>query len=111
MSDLPSVTGENFQSEVLQGQKPVLVDFWAPWCVPCKMIGPVLEKAAAKLGDRLRVVKLNVEEEKATADSHGVMSIPSLVMFAGGKEVGRIAGFMDEARLSAEIADLLEMAG
>lgn len=111
MSELPSVSGQNFQSEVLQSVQPVLVDFWAPWCGPCKMIGPVLEKVSAKFGDRLKVVKLNVEEEKATADSQGVMNIPSLIMFAGGKEVGRIAGFMDEARLSAEIGDLLEMAG
>jgi len=110
MSDLPSVTGQSFNAEVLQSSRPVLVDFWAPWCNPCKMIGPILEKVAARLGDRLKVVKLNVEEEKATADSHGVMSIPSLIMFAKGEEVGRIAGFMDEARLSAEIGDLLEMA-
>lgn len=111
MSELAAVTGQNFQSDVLQSSVPVLVDFWAPWCVPCQKIGPVLEKVAAKLGSKLKVVKLNVEEEKATADSAGVMNIPSLIMFAGGKEVGRIAGFMDEARLSAEIGDLLDMAG
>jgi thioredoxin len=111
MNELAAVTAQNFQAEVSQSPKPVLVDFWAPWCAPCKMLGPILEKVSAKFAGRLKVVALNVEENKETADSHGVMSIPSLVMFAGGKEVGRIAGFMDENRLSAEVGDLLEMAG
>lgn len=110
MSELLEVSSQTFMAEVLQNSQPVLVDFWAPWCGPCKMIAPLLEKTAEKFKGRLKIVKLNTEENKETSDQHQVMSIPSMIMFTEGKEVGRIAGFMDEARLNGEIGDLLEMA-
>ncbi|MBU0629517.1 MAG: thioredoxin [Candidatus Margulisbacteria bacterium] len=111
MSEPPSVSSLTFAAEVLQSAQPVLVDFWAPWCGPCKMMLPLLEKTAEKYKGKMKVVKLNTEENKEIADQHQVMSIPSMIMFAKGEEVGRIAGVMDENRLHAEIGDLLEMAG
>ncbi|MFH1387499.1 MAG: thioredoxin [bacterium] len=111
MSEIQEVTNQNFAAEVLQSSRPVLVDFWAPWCGPCKMIAPILEKAAEQYQGKLKVVKLNTEENKEIADKHQIMSIPSMIMFAKGEEVGRISGFKDEQRLNGELGDLLEMAG
>lgn len=110
MSSLLEIAQNDFEKEVVLNNGPVLVDFWAPWCVPCKMIGPILEKTAEKYAGKLKIVKVNAEENKEIADKYQIMSIPSMVMFAKGEEVGRISGFMDEDRLNGEIGDLLEMA-
>ncbi len=110
MKEINSVSNQNFKEEVLEASLPVLVDFWAPWCVPCKMLSPVLEKSAEKYQSRMKIVKLNVEENKETADQYKIMNIPAMVMFSKGEEVGRIFGFVDESRLNGELGDLLEMA-
>ena len=110
MSEITSISNQTFTTEVLESSIPVLIDFWAPWCVPCKMIAPLLEKSADKFKDRLKIVKLNSEENKELADKYQIMSIPSIVMFSKGKEIGRIAGVMDENRLNEEVEDLLVMA-
>lgn len=86
-------TTENFESEVLKSDVPVLVDFWASWCGPCQMQGPVVEQAAEELKGTAKIGKLNVDEEGEIAQQYGVMSIPTLIVFRNGKEAGRAVGF------------------
>ena len=99
------LTNENFTNEVLESDKPVLVDFWAAWCGPCKMVGPIVEEIADDYAGKAKVCKLNVDDCGAIAQSFGVMSIPTLIAFKDGREVNRIVGF----RPKAEIAKLLEI--
>ena len=98
-------TDANFQSEVLSSDKPVLVDFWAPWCGPCKMVGPIIEKLSTELAATVKIGKVNVDDNPAVAQEYGVMSIPTMVLFKGGKVVGTTMGFQPEPRLRQFIAD------
>lgn len=107
MSPISSVNEQTFKTEVLESPVPVLVDFWAQWCGPCLMLGPVLEKTAVKYSDRLKIRKLNVEEARQLAADYQIMGIPCLIIFRRGMEIGRIIGFMDENKLSAEIDTIL----
>ncbi|MGE5417335.1 MAG: thioredoxin [Acidobacteriota bacterium] len=90
---------ENFESEVLKSDKPVLVDFWAAWCGPCKAIGPVVEELSQTLGDKIKVGKLNVDENRDIAMNYGVMSIPTLAIFKDGNEAQRTVGFQGKQQL------------
>jgi len=86
-------TDQNFEKEVLKSEMAVLVDFWAPWCGPCQMVGPVIEELAKENEGKVKVGKLNVDENPQTAAKYGVMSIPTVILFKEGKEVGRKIGF------------------
>ena len=97
MSKAPAVTDATFDSEVLKSSTPVLVDFWAEWCGPCKMISPVLEEIADEHKGKLTIAKLNVDENPDVAMRYGVMSIPTLALFRGGREIARQAGAMGAA--------------
>jgi len=92
-------TDANFQSEVIASDKPVLVDFWAPWCGPCKMIGPIVEKLSAELAGQVVIGKLNVDDNPGIAQEYNVMSIPTLLVFKGGRVVGKTMGFQPEPKL------------
>ena len=86
------VTKNNFESEVVQSNVPVLIDFWAAWCGPCKTIGPRVDELAVEVGDKAKICKVNVDEEMALAQKFGIMSIPTLVIFKDGKEANRVVG-------------------
>ena len=92
MANLNSVNDQEFQASVLDSDTPVLVDFWAEWCVPCHMVSPVVEEIGQEKGASLRVVKLNIDENPQATRTYGVMSIPSLILFKGGQEVARVIG-------------------
>ncbi|MDY6830467.1 MAG: thioredoxin [Thermodesulfobacteriota bacterium] len=101
------VFDRTFQDEVLASAVPVLVDFWAPWCGPCKMVGPMLERLAAKYAGRVKIAKLNVDENPATASRYGVSSIPSLLFFKQGRVVQTLVGAVPESRIEERIRALL----
>jgi len=88
-----NVVGADFEEKVLKSSLPVLVDFWAPWCGPCKMAGPVIDELAESYSGKVNVVKLNVDESQEVASKYGVMSIPTTIIFKEGKEFGRQIGF------------------
>ncbi len=96
------VTDSTFQAEVIESETPVLVDFWAPWCGPCRMVGPVLEEIAAERED-VRIVKLNVDDNQQTAGKYGVMSIPTMIIFKAGEPAKQIVGAQPKKKLLAEI--------
>lgn len=92
-------TDNNFEDEVLKSDKPVLIDFWAPWCGPCKVIGPIVEELAGQLKDSVKVMKLNVDENQKTAINYGVRSIPTIILFKDGKVLDTIIGLVPKERL------------
>ena len=101
-----NVTDKNFEVEVLKSETPVIVDFFAEWCGPCKMMGPIFEEAGSKFDGKVKFVKLNVDEAKETAMKYGVMSIPTLVTFKGGKVVETLVGLQDEDTLADKAEEL-----
>jgi thioredoxin 1 len=112
MSDnVISTDDQGFERTVLQSSEPVLVDFWAPWCGPCRMISPVVEELAGEYNGRLRAVKVNVDDSPEVAGRYGIMSIPALVFFKDGREVHREIGAMPKARLAAAIDEVLSASG
>lgn len=92
-----------FEQDVLKNDKPVLVDFWAPWCGPCKMVGPIVEKLAGEMSDQVTIGKLNVDDNPQTAQQYGVMSIPTILLFKNGEVVDKTMGFQPEPDLRAFI--------
>jgi thioredoxin 1 len=98
-----AVTDETFDREVLQAQEPVLVDFWAPWCGPCRMIGPVIEELARDFTGRAKVLKLNVDDNPSTAARYRVASIPTLLLFRNGQVVDQVVGLAPKPSLAAKI--------
>jgi thioredoxin 1 len=107
--NLTEVTDNNFQAEVLESDKPVLVDFWAPWCGPCRVVAPVLEEIASERDD-LRIVKLNVDENQQTAANYDVLSIPTMILFKNGQAAKKVIGAYPKKRLESELESELSPA-
>jgi thioredoxin 1 len=107
MSDVQNISDETFQCEVLQASTPVLIDFWAPWCGPCRTIGPVVEELAGEYNGRLKVVKMNVDDNPKTPAQFGVRGIPNLILFKGGEVKEQIIGAVPKAHLVKAIDKLV----
>ena len=102
-----TITKENFASEVLASDKPVLIDLWAEWCGPCRMMAPVVAELAEDYAGRVRVGKVNVDEQADIAVRYGVSSIPTLLLFKDGREAGRLVGYRPKADVTAALEQLL----
>ncbi len=108
MSDLNNVTDSTFESQVIRSKVPVLVDFWAEWCGPCRMLTPVLEEVAPSYKGKCEIVKLNVDENSDSAAKYGVMSIPTMIFFKGGQEIDRVIGAVSKNEVQNRIQRALE---
>ena len=100
---LSHVTGKDFESQVIKSDLPVLVDFWAEWCGPCRMIAPILEEVAKDLAGKLKIVKVNIDEEQELAAKHNIMSIPTMLLFKNGEAIEQIVGAMPKEQLLGKI--------
>lgn len=101
------LTSTNFEKEVLKSDKPVLVDFWAPWCMPCKIIAPTVEELAKEFHGKLKVLKLNVDDSPNIATELSILNIPTLILFKGGQEVSRIIGVNSKEAIEEKISNFL----
>ena len=88
-----TITAENFEEEVLRSDIPVLLDFWAPWCGPCRMLAPIIEEIAAEQEGKVKVGKINTDEQMQLAKDHGIMGIPTMIVYKGGQPAGQLVGF------------------
>ena len=107
MGTTKHVTDDTFDAEVLKSDKPVLVDFWAEWCGPCRQVSPILEEIAGEHADKIEIVKLNVDENPRTAADYGVVSIPTMNVYQGGQVVKSIVGAKPKAMLLKDLADFI----
>ncbi|MBW2423431.1 MAG: thioredoxin [Deltaproteobacteria bacterium] len=107
MAEILDVTDATFESEVLKSETPVLVDFWAEWCAPCRAIAPIVKELADDYADKVKVVKMNIDESPATPGTYGIRSIPTILAFRGGQVVGQMMGARPKAAFEELVNDLL----
>ena len=107
MSSVPKVNDQNFDAEVLRSGVPVLVDFYATWCGPCKQLAPIVDQLAKEYAGKLKVVQLDIDEAPGTASQHGIMAVPTLILFKGGAEKAKLTGFRPKPDLEAQIKKVL----
>jgi len=107
MSDVLAVSDESFEREVLQSPTPVLIDFWAPWCGPCRAIGPVVEELSREYAGKLKVVKMNVDDNPRTPSQYGVRGIPTLLLIQGGQVKEQLVGAQPKAKLVSAIGNVV----
>ncbi len=98
-----SISDQDFQKVVLEADKPVVVDFWAPWCGPCRMVSPIVEELSNDYGEKVRFAKMNTDDNETTSTQFGIWSIPTLIIFKDGKEVNRLVGFAPKEQLKRQI--------
>jgi thioredoxin 1 len=108
MSAAPAVNGERFEEDVLKSEIPVMVDFWAEWCGPCKALGPAIDQIAAEYEGKAKIFKLDVQTEAALASKYGVSSIPTLLFFKGGEVVDRVVGLKPKGDITSHLETLLK---
>ena len=107
MSSAKAVTDASFQSDVLEHDKPIMVDFWAEWCGPCRAVSPILDAIASEHSEKLDIVKLNVDDNPETAEKYGITSIPAMFVFQNGQVVKRVIGAKPKPALEADLAEFL----
>jgi thioredoxin 1 len=109
MQNITELKDSTFESEVLKSELPVVVDFWAPWCGPCRMMIPVLEALAQKMDGKIKFAKINTDENFKTAQKYSIMAIPTLIVFKAGEEVERMIGFNPQDQLEAQLQGLIQV--
>lgn len=103
MANVVNANESNFQEEVLDSAKPVLVDFWAPWCGYCTRLAPIMDELAQEMSDQIKVAKINVDESRSLAQKYGVMSLPTMVVFKNGEQVEKMTGYMPKANIATKV--------
>ncbi len=107
MANVVNANENNFQEEVLDAAKPVLVDFWAPWCGYCTRLAPVMDELAEEMSDQIKIAKVNVDESRSLAQKYGVMSLPTMVVFKNGEQVEKLTGYMPKANIAAKVEKVI----